>query len=267
MAKAKKQPSEKQIAARKAFGEAARARALKNKNPQKEILLTEAPEPDFDDQPRDPGPLPAQDYGDLQRQILELKAAMFDQRPQNSSVEATSKGLIGSRVKYAINPNNYPDPRERLALEQRLQRFAFSHNYEITWDVGISEYTTIDNVRTKEPKFTIELVKIMVDEDTGDPTNGRYVICKGIFHEDPEAAIIVANQNGLEVDQEDEKAFLDEMRYLRIRDWLLEAFYPPKPQDKKQRKEMVINGKLVDYYEVNSETTESIPFAKLQTKL
>ena len=114
----------------------------------------------------------------------------------------------------------------------------------------------------------MELNRIVMDEDTGDPTNGRYTICRMVFHEDPDAALVVARENGVNIADFEERAFLDEMRYLRARDWLLEAFYPPKPsQPKKNKKEMGIGGKLVEYFEINSESSEPMPFGELNTKL
>ncbi len=136
-------------------------------------------------------------------------------------------------------------------------------NYELNWNTSVSQYKTADGINTKEPKFTIELNRIIIDEDTGESTNGRYTICRGIFHEDPDAALVVARDNGYTVEEWAEAEFLNEMRYLRIRDWLLEAFYPPKPsQEKKNKKEMVIGGKLVEYFEISSESTESVPFSQ-----
>jgi hypothetical protein len=138
----------------------------------------------------------------------------------------------------------------------------------LEWKVGVSAYKTLDGVHTKEPKFEIQLNRVVMDEETGEPTTGRFVISKAIFHEDPDAAMIVARENGVEVDESDEKAFLDEMRYLRIRDWLLECFYTPLITGKKSnKKEMVVGGKLVEYFEINSEDSSSIPFGQLQNKV
>jgi hypothetical protein len=141
-------------------------------------------------------------------------------------------------------------------------------NYELEWSVTTSSYKTIDGVNTREPKFTLQLNRIVMDEDSGEPTNQRWKVCQAIFHEDPDAAIVVAREQGVNIEDYEERAFLDEMRYLRMRDWLLEAFYPPKPaQEKKNKKEVVINGKLVEMWEINSETTEAIPFKDLNAKL
>ena len=103
-----------------------------------------------------------------------------------------------------------------------------------------------------------------MDEDTGEPTNKRYMVRQAILHEDPQAAITVAREQGLEVDEENQKSFLDEMRYIRMRDWLLEAFYPPKPaQEKKNKSQTVVGNVLVDMWEINSEDPSSISFGEL----
>lgn len=235
-------------------------------------------EPTFEDvanasiEPADPGPQNVE-IGDILRRLQEMEQREQYWRqqatqPQTQGPAVGANGLIGSIEKYKLDPKYYPDPRERLSLEGRLKRFAFPENYELEWNVGVSQYRTIDNVYVREPKFTLELNRIMLDELTGEPTNGRYTICRMIFHEDPDAALVVAREQGVRVEDFEEKAFLDEMRYLRMRDWLLEAFYPPRPsQEKKNKREMAINGKLVEYFEINSESSEPMPFGELKSKL
>lgn len=203
-----------------------------------------APQPDTIAQP---------DIGDLMRQVQELKAYMFDNMGRPAVEQAKSSvqngKLTGTVDRYSMDFDRYPDPRSRLTKEPKLARFAFTMNYELDWEIGESAYETIDHIRQREPKFTLTLIKIMIDEDTGEPTNGRYDICRLIMHEDPVAALIVARDNGLEVDEMDETTFLNEMRYIRMRDWLVDAFYPPKVQPQKQKTDRVINGKLVQYWE------------------
>jgi hypothetical protein len=291
MSKAKKAPTEKQLAARKAFGEAAKKRAAdrkaakENKNPQiqntppsppidvfNDIAEEEITQQNGNQEPSDPGPVKSGDYEDLARQVMELKAMMFDnnvklsqREPMNQGgAQATNRGLVGTHEKYSTNLDIYPDPRKRLTHEDKLARFAFPMNYELEWETGITSYETIDGIRQKEPKFTLKLNRIILDEDTGEDTNRRYTICQAIFFEDPEAAIQVALEKGLEVDESNEKVFLDEMRYLRMRDWLFEAFYPPKPQQKINKHETVIDNRIVEVFEINSENSEKLPFDSLK---
>lgn len=246
-----------------AKGRAARAARLAGESPQP---TEEAP---VQPQPVD-NRVENADIGDILRRLQELEQdnwRLRSQQQQQSGPQAGAQGLVGTHERYKMARGYYPDPRERLTAEPRLQRFAFPINYELGWEVGVSQYKTIDGVNTKEPNFKIELNRVVMDEDTGEATNGRYTICRGIFHEDPEAALIVAREHGIEVDETDERTFLDEMRYLRIRDWLLDAFYPPKAVSKKNKKEVVIGNKLVEFFEVNSEDSESIPFSQLKNKL
>lgn len=240
---------------RKAFGDKMRAAkaARTNTNTPKQNVLVSNPDP------VDHGtPVPA-DYKELQAQVLELKSYLFDfmrngAQTQPTGPQATGQGLVGTFEKYILDPTNYPDPTARLAKEPKLSRFAFEINYELEWKVGVTQYETKDKINTKEPKFELQLNRIVMDEETGEPTGGRFVITQGIFHEDPQAALVVAQEQGIDVNDYEEKAFLDEMRYLRFRDWLLEAFYTPLITGRKSNKrEMVVNGRLVQYFEVNSE--------------
>jgi hypothetical protein len=81
----------------------------------------------------------------------------------------------------------------------------------------------------REPKFTIQLNRIVLN-DQGEQTNKRYIARRLIFHEDPQAALVVARENNLAVDENNQKEFLDEMRYLRVKDWLFDVFWPKPAQ-------------------------------------
>lgn len=206
-----------------------------------------------------------EDYNSLKSQIEELKG-MFAQQPQVQQVVAQpivqGGRLVGRTDKFIVDPAHYPSPVDRLKGELRLQRFAFEVNYDVTFAVTSTSYQTLDGVNMREPRFTLELHKVVIDEDTGEPTTGRYVIARCIFHEDPEAAMVIARENGIEVDDSNEKVFLDEMRYLRARDWLLGIFYPKAATSGSGRNEVVIGNKLVEFFTTNGETAQS-PFAKM----
>ena len=66
--------------------------------------------------------------------------------------------------------------------------FAFEHNFEIDYTIHVSQYDTKDGRNVKEPRFMIELRRVVLDDD-GVPTNDRYIVRKLTFHEDPQAAI------------------------------------------------------------------------------
>jgi hypothetical protein len=199
-------------------------------------------------------PISSTEYADLLKQVNELKAELrrsaSSQFTPQQNVQVNHQGkLTGTHDKYVVNPKNYPDPTPRLSSEPRLQRFAFPINYELEWNVSTTSYQTQDGVNMREPKFTIKLNRVVLNEE-GEPTQGRYTLRQAIFHEDPQAAITVAQENGLEIDDFNEKDFLNEMRYLRIKAWLLEAFYPPKNDSKHGRKELVMGNQVVEYFEV-----------------
>lgn len=249
-------PEERQAAGERL--KAARA-AKKTAEPVKEPEVTLVDE--VKDGVSEPG------LAELIQHVKELEAQINAQKSLQTPQMNARGTLVGMYEKYNLDPNYYNDPTDRLAQEPRLQRFAFPMNYELQWSVTDSQYQTIDGIHTKEPKFTLDLIKIVMDEDTGDPTNGRYLIKKIVLHEDPTAALVVARDNGVDISSLGERAFLDEMRYLRMRDWLLESFYPRPATNVKNKKEMVVGNRLVEYYEISSPEAQTIPFDQLSKKL
>lgn len=206
---------------------------------------------------------------ELLKRALEAIANLTGQNAQAaaSGTQVANGKLVGTTDKFSMDFASYPDPTSRLREEKVLERFGFKSNYELKWSVSTSRYQTIDGIWQQEPKFNIDLIRVLFDEETGKDTGGRYIEYRIVFHEDPDAAMVIARDNGVTLDTSDEKGFLDEMRYLRVRDWLLECFMPKAPKAASNNKQMVINGKLVEYYEVNSEDSASIPFNKLSNKL
>jgi hypothetical protein len=261
MPKVKKAPSEAQIAARKKFGEAARARAAERKAEKEFIGDYEPPEKPLS---QAQATISQEDYIDLLKQIQELKEINWRKQDEDTRVQLRGGKLTGTVAKYDLTADHYPDPTKRLAKEPRLARFAFDENYILQFDVGITEYTTIDNIRTKEPKFTLVLAAYMYDDETGlqdfeeDGSPKAYVVRRLIMHEDPEAALVIAREQNLEVDEEDEIAFLNEMRYIRMRDFLLECFFPTKPKNTSRKKEIVVGGKIVETFQITTEGEEKV---------
>ena len=201
----------------------------------------------------------ADDIAELKRQIAELKE--MQSRPQ-----VTAQGIVGTYEKHSVDPADYPDPRERLSAEQRLATIAFPFNYELEWDIKVSSYDTIDGRRIREPKFHLNLVGIRKDED-GVDTGKRYYIRKSVFHEDPDAAMIIAREQGLPVDESNPKGFLDEMRYIRMRDWIFDIFWPKASTSTGAIREEVIGNTMVQVFEKSSEETSDIPFDQITKKL
>lgn len=199
-------------------------------------------------------------------QMMDLmKAAVLN---QNQGVQMSRQGdLIGEFEKYVIDPANYPDPTPRLSAEARLKPLAFDYNYELSYEVGVSSYPTKTGKNIKEPKFMIQLNRIVLDEQ-GKQTPKRYIARKMIFHEDPDAALVIARENGIDVDRSDERLFLNEMRYLRVRDWLYNIFWPrPIDEDMNPIHDEVIGGTVVQVFTKSSQDTSNIEFDKLNSKL
>ena len=88
-----------------------------------------------------------------------------------------------------------------------------------------------------------------------------------MFHEDPQAAMAIARENNVAIDAENEKAFLDEMRYLRIRDWLFGYFWKPKTTPQNQVSEEAIGGTIVQVFTKSSIDPSSVDFDQLKTKM
>jgi len=252
---------------KKAFGEkmkAARAKkqteqvTVEDKTPKTEVPY-EAPTPDTE--------VNQESVADLKRQIDELKSYLFDQKQsqaQGSGLGVNNQGnLVGMVEKYLVDPAAYPSPVERLMKEARLAPFAFDVNYEIDYQVQVSQYQTKDGVNTREPRFHLELRKVRLD-DLGNPTDERIIARRMVFHEDPQAAIEIARENGLPIDESNERDFLNEMRYLRARDWLLDIFYPKPAQPAQSRREEVIDNQMVQIISINSEDAQGIPFNQIK---
>lgn len=195
----------------------------------------------------------------LKAQIKELQDKLFFATPppvQAPGVTSTKQVV----TKYSFDPKMYPDPRQRLAKEDKLKRFAFDENYELNWEVQKVDYEE-DGLKVRAPRFLLELVGKVIDEETNeiakkyDPITRqwkeqRYVLKKLMMFEDPDSFIAVANDMGIEVPEFLEKPFLDEMRYMVMRDWLLENFLPPKKTAQPTQKDTVINNRLVTVTEV-----------------
>jgi hypothetical protein len=250
---------------RKAFGEkmkALKAKKTAGEQPKQEAVANDQTETTISNE----------DYQDLKQQIEELKARLFKdevKQATNHTTETptvTARGIIGTFEKYITNPARYPDPVERLSNEPKLKRFAFKDNYELNFAINVSSYETQDGRREKQPKFTLQLIPIIFGED-GEDHGERYIKRQVILHEDPDTALVIAKDNGLDVEDYEEKAFLDEMRYLRMRDWLFEEFLPRPVSAKKSNRQQVINNQVVDIYEINSPDSAIIPFQDLRNKL
>lgn len=267
---------------RKAFGD--KMRALREK--KSDEVLIEYPSPDFPEElPKEPvtDTQPSQELDELRRQVSEimetnalLKAALLrgDAKPQGVQV-GTGGRLIGEVDKYLIDPDNYPDPTKRLTAEQRLETIAFRHNYELDYEFRVRSYETKTGVNMREPEFTIRLLRIVLDDQgnrvkilkDGKEYDKMYVARRFVFHEDPQAAMAIARENNIAIEAEDEKVFLDEMRYLRIRDWLFDFFWRKQPARPDNLREEAIGGTVVQVVAKSTDEPSAVDFDQIKTKM
>lgn len=214
------------------------------------------------------------DTNEILRQLKELqesnalmRAALLNQpQPKSEGISIGSAGrVMGVVEKYLVDPANYPDPTDRLKKESRLAPLAFEYNYELDYEVAVSNYEN-KGINYKEPKFMLTLNRVVMD-DQGQPTNKRYIARKLIFHEDPQAALVIARDNNIEVDQSDERVFLNEMRYLRARDWVFDIFWPKPADEASKVKDEVIGGTVVQVFTKSSVDPSDVDFNQLKSKL
>lgn len=214
----------------------------------------------------------------LKRQIEELKQSQAQwmniasalTSGQQGGVQMSGNRLVGINEKFSTDKSHYPDPVQRLANEPRLQRFGIQggpledSSFFLEYKFTETSYTDINNQRQKEPQFHLTLNRYIFD-DQGYKSNKWYTVAKLVMHEDPDAAIAIAREQGLSIEMDDEKAFLDEMRYIRFRDWLFEMFFPPRVQET-HTTEQIINNRPVKVFEASSENPQTIPFDSLRSR-
>lgn len=229
---------------RKAFGEKMKAaRATKTKTP----LETKTPSPKTVEISEDT-------LKELMERMAKLEAEKASRPAETAPGQPTitQNGQIqGVREKYTINRAAYAhvDPRERLFDEPKLSRFAPRENYTMYWNILTTRYQNAQGLWMAEPRFELEVRRKALD-DEGNIT-GEYSLGKLVSHEDWDAAVDIANSLGLDIDPAMGKDFIDEMRYQNFRMFVEELFYQPKPiqQVNGGKKEMVVGGKVVTFYE------------------
>lgn len=182
-----------------------------------------------------------------------------------------SGAVLGEVEKYTVDPKSYESPVERLLQEQKLSLVAFHQNYELDYEVSVRSYENKSGVNMKEPEFKLVLTKIHRDGQGAD-TGKRYLIKSIIFHEDPQAAVVVARENGLDLgsygdidsNSAAQKLFLDEMRFLRCRDWLFDIFWPKgRDRSRVEQSEEVLDGTIVQTFSKPVGESGGIDFDKI----
>lgn len=195
----------------------------------------------------------------MQKQIEALTAQVnsqsmverVDQVAQLTGATVTNNGVQGQVFKYPVEQSYYPDPTDRLYDDPKLRRYALRENFYFKWEVTGVTYEKF-NVSYTEPRFMVELWRFIFDDETGEPTGEMFLVNRQIQHEDELAARMAADKLGYKIGPGEKFATLeemmDEMRYYRIRMWLLDVFTPYRAHQHKARKSLqrVIGGRVVE---------------------
>lgn len=181
-------------------------------------------------------------------QAIQAKAEM-------QGVSMGRNGLQGIIYKWPIEQDYYPNPAERILNMPELSRFAPHQNYEVKWEVSGVEYEKA-NINYAEPRFKVQILRVMFD-DMGQPTNQRAIVGTHYQHEDENVVRMIARDMGL--DTSDERALMDEVRFQRIRRWVLDLLTPYRQADKVESiTEMVIDGKVIPVIDVSTNADKQV---------
>jgi len=160
-------------------------------------------------------------------------------------------GIQGKMFKYPIEPSAYPNPLDRLYDLPELKRHGLRDNYFFDWEVEGVEYEKY-GVTYAEPRFTVRLFRRLFDEN--DQPNGKMaLINRQIQHEDEVVARAAADKLGMTEEFHSFEDMMNEMRFQRIKDWLLELFMPAKvTHHNHMPTQQVIAGKVVEVFDTEA---------------
>lgn len=179
-------------------------------------------------------------------------ALTYTAQVQGYNTNIGANGVQGRIFRYPVEKGYYPDPTERLYEEERLKRFGLRENFFFDWDVEGVEYEKY-NVTYAEPRFTIRLFRRVFAEDGVTETGKMALVNRQIMHEDEIVARAAADKLGMTDKFESFADMMNEMRYYRIRQWLLDLFTPPNIQaHAAQSRPMVIDGKVVEMFDTEA---------------
>ena len=161
------------------------------------------------------------------------------------------KGIQGKLFKYSVEPSHYPNPVDRLYDLPELKRHGLRDNYLLDWEVEGVEYEKY-GVTYAEPRFTVRLFRRLFDDN--DQPNGKMaLINRQIQHEDEVVARSAADKLGITDSFPSFEDMMDEMRFQRIKDWLLELFMPAKVTHHNHMPiQQVIAGKVVEVFDTET---------------
>lgn len=171
---------------------------------------------------------------------------------QGHDINLGKNGVQGRVFKYPVEKSFYPDPTDRLYDEPLLRRYNLRENFYFDWDVEGVEYEKY-GITYAEPRFTIRLFRRMFGDDGLTPTGQIALVNRAIQHEDEIAARTAAEKLGMADQFDSFEEMMNEMRYYRFRQWLLDLFTPVQVNHHaKQATQMVIDGKVVEVYDTES---------------
>lgn len=180
------------------------------------------------------------------------KALEETAKMQGYDVNIGKNGVQGRVFKYPIEKSYYPDPTDRLYDEPILRRFNLRDNFYFDWEVEGVEYEKY-GVTYAEPRFIVRLFRRMFEDDGITPNGQLALVNRQIQHEDEIAARTAAGKLGMTDSFESFQEMMDEMRYYRIRQWLLDLFTPVQVHShSKQSTQMVIDGKVVEVFDTEA---------------
>lgn len=192
-------------------------------------------------------------------------ARVLGVQPNQNKAVLSSQGVQGITYRYDIEKSHYPDPTARLMKEPKLANFALEHNYRFRWSVDGEQFEK-HGMTFAEPRFTLELFRVLRDDDN-EPTGRMALVARAMQHEDDFVVRMVANDLGL-LDQfpnteEGFRLLRDEVRYWRLQQWLFSIFAPPKIKTfRRAAKQEVIAGKVVEVYDTEELTDHDSGLAK-----
>lgn len=190
---------------------------------------------------------------------LDILEQTQNRQGQHSARIGANGQIQGIFEKHSIREDDYPSPVARLLNEPRIQRFAPHENFIFNWSVDGVQYER-NGITYSEPRFTIELLRRLYDEETGEPTNRAGLVARNILHEDEFTTKVMATKMEVIGDYEEGaegfKMLMNEMRYERIKQWLMAIFTPAKIEFHNKRPTTeVIDGKVVEVFDTEKPTS------------
>lgn len=275
---AKKEPTAKQLAARKAASERMKAMHAEKKARKENTVVDppapvepEVPEREVETPEPQPNPVqaPTQGVTLTQEQFQMMLDALANRQEPQASQETIDKtfdgqaptlntqgGVVGVIERFPVDAKHYVNPVEQLYDVPELRRFGLRENFVLDWAVRPVKYQTAMGTWYIEPRFELTLKKKQYDEDNnelvkfdgkGQPYHPRLVLGRASFFEDPPANIMEAEEAGVSIDDLDKPEFQEKMRMYRYKFWLMERLSPKKPQfTTSNRREEVIGGKAYE---------------------